>query len=155
MLLVIGASLLSGLMGVVITLLWESQMSHRRQKLDVFKTLLSYRGYIVAEPNLRALNSIDVVFYNERVVRVAFKAFIDAANAKPYEDQRLLARYLKLLECMAKALNYKGVDWTRINECFYLPQGALDRIREEELLRKASLQNQMAIVQERVALQSK
>ena len=45
----------------------------------------------------------------------------------------------------------KAIDWARIKECVYLPQGLLDKFNEEDLLRKASLQTQIAFAQERLA----
>ena len=147
------ASVFSGSLGVVATLWWQSWAGKKEQKLQIFKTLMANRGQIVDESNVKALNLIDIVFYNDKKVRECFKNFVLAAAKVPYSAQDLILKYLRLVESIAEDMGYKDVDWTRINDCIYQPQGLVERKREEELLRKASLQNQMALVNQRNGLE--
>ena len=117
----------------------------------IFKTLLANRGHIVSEANVQALNLIDVVFYNDTDVRACLRAFVESATKQPFSAQELETKYLQLIEKMALVLGMKTIDWARIKECVYLPQGLLDKFNEEDLLRKASLQTQIAFAQERLA----
>lgn len=137
-------SVVSGLAGVLVALWWGHYVSTRSEKVLVFRTLMSCRCHIVAEENVKALNLIDVVFYPHDDVRQCFKEFVDAACKTPFSNQVLVSRCLKLVESIAKVLGYSKIDWSRIDECVYYPKGMSDKIAEEELLRKASLQNQIA-----------
>lgn len=139
-------SLLSGTVGVLATLWWERRMSLRHEKQQVFKTLMANRCHIVSEENVRALNLIDVVFYSDSKVRNCFAAFVEASGKVPFLASNLITKYLKLVESIAAVLNYNEIDWERINECVYYPTALTERQAEEDLLRKASLKNQLAMV---------
>lgn len=121
-------------------------MGKRAEKVRLFKALMACRGHIVSEENVKALNLVDVVFYDCKEVCECHKAFVEASGKIPFSNDVFVAKYLKLVESISKSLHYKKLDWSRINECVYFPKAIVEKYAEEELLRKASLQNQMAIV---------
>lgn len=139
-------SLLSGVVGVLATLWWERRVGLRREKQQIFKTLMANRCCVVSEENVRALNLIDVVFYSDSKVRDCFAAFVEASGKVPFSPPNLITKYLKLVESIAAVLGYKEIDWERINGCVYYPTALTERQAEEDLLRKASLKNQLAMV---------
>ena len=145
-------SVCSGLIGVLATLWWNLKIEKRDEKVQLFKTLMACRGHIASEENVKALNLVDVVFSDCEEACECLKAFVEAAGKVPFSDEFLVAKYLKLVESIATSLGYKKLDWSRISECVYFPKAIVEKHTEEELLRKASLQNQMALVNERINL---
>ncbi|MBQ4109545.1 MAG: hypothetical protein IJC74_01555 [Clostridia bacterium] len=138
--LVIVTALISGLLATIVTILWQSKVAIRNNKMKIFETLMSYRYQIVAEPSVHALNSIDVIFYKDAKVRQAYSNFLDETVKRPEMNPNIADKHLKLLEEMAKALNLKNIHWDDIKQA-YCPTGLSEKIHEEELLRKMQLQS--------------
>ena len=136
---VVITALISGLFATLITLWWQSRSAIRKSKMKIFETLMAYRYMIVAEPSVHALNSIDVVFYNDENVRRAYTDFLNESAKRPEMNPNTADKHLKLLEEMAKALNLKNIHWDDIKQA-YCPNGLFEKIREEELLRKMQIQ---------------
>ena len=136
---VVGTALISGLLATLITIWWQSRSAVRKSKMEIFETLMAYRYMIPSEPSVHALNSVEVVFYRDKNVREAYADFLNEA-AKPADmNPQTADKHLKLLEEMARALKLKNVHWDDIKHV-YFPIGLLDKIREEDLLRKMQLQ---------------
>jgi len=130
---VIIASLLSGLLGVIVTLLVQRHMAKKAEQLALFKTLMCIRFvYGASYEKTRALNLIDVVFYNATGVLSAWGNLYDSyckkepdATAEEIEDNTLA-----LLEAMAKHLDYKNLDWKKIKKS-YLPVGISNDMKNQ------------------------
>lgn len=63
--LVIMTALISGLCATLVTLVWQHRTRIYTNKMNIFRTLMSYRYMISDERCVAALNSIDVVFYKD------------------------------------------------------------------------------------------
>ena len=137
--LVVVTALISGLFATLITIWWQGKAAVRNSKMKIFETLMAYRYSIVSEPSVHALNSIDVIFYNDENVRRAYADFLSEAAKRPEMNPNTADKHLKLLEEMAKALKLKNIHWDDIKQA-YCPNGLFERLREEELLRKMQIQ---------------
>lgn len=138
--LVICTALISGLFATIITLWWQKKSALYNEKMDIFKTVMSYRYKISSEESVSALNAIDVVFYRDTEVRRAYVDFLNEADKKPEFNPNINDKHLKLLEEIAKALNLKDIHWDDIKRSYY-PKGLSEKTREEDTLRKIQIQN--------------
>lgn len=138
--LVISTALISGLLATLVTLWWQKRTAVYNSKKKIFETLMSYRYRIVEEESVHALNSIDVVFYNNDSVRRAYSDFLSEADKKPEMNPNIADKHLKLLEEMAKVLNLKNIHWEDIKHSYY-PNGLMEKTQEEALLRKVQIQS--------------
>ena len=136
----VATALISGLLATLITIWWQGKVAIRNSKMKIFETLMSYRYWIVAEPSVHALNSIDVIFYKDDNVRRAYNDFLNEAAKRPETNPNTADKHLKLLEEIAKALNLKNIHWDDIKQA-YCPNGLSEKIHEEEMLRKMQLQS--------------
>ena len=140
--LVIATSLISGLLATLVTIFWQKHSEEKRSKIKIFEILMSYRYDICDEKNVAALNKIDVVFQKNKNVLNAYKEFkteADSAALNIDKPNQILDKHLKILEEIAKCLGYKNINWEVI-KAYYLPQGLSTKLQEENLLRKAQLQ---------------
>lgn len=133
-------SLLSGLLATVVTIVWQQRSKVAVQKLNIFKTLMTYRFQIVAKENVIALNAIDVFFYDDKAVRLAYREFLSETEKKPEVDANIEDRYLKLLEEIAKAVGLSRIKWDEIKR-FYYPTGLAESIQDETMLRKVQIES--------------
>lgn len=144
--LVITTALISGLLATVVTIWWQRKSTKYNRKLNIFETMMSYRYMIHAEESVKAINSIDVVFYEDDNVRNALASFMNEAGKKPEFNPNIEDKYLKLLEEMAKALKLKDIHWDDIKQTYY-PNGLLQKNQDEEVLRKVQIQNAIETAQ--------
>ena len=116
--LLLSTALISGLLATVVTILWQRKTVSYNRKLSVFNTLMSYRYMISSQPSVNALNTVDVVFYDDEKVRDAYGVFLDEASKKPEFNPQIDEKYLKLLEAMAVSLKMHDIDWDDIKHCY-------------------------------------
>lgn len=138
--LIIGTALISGLFATLITLFWQHKSQVFEKKYNIFKTLMSYRYMTVAEECVKALNSIDVVFYKDKKVRDAYEKFLLETEKAPEEHSNVDDKYLKLLEEISKSLKLEAIRWDTIKHT-YLPSTLAEKIYEENLLRKIQIRS--------------
>ncbi|MDR5729800.1 MAG: hypothetical protein RB191_20495 [Terriglobia bacterium] len=137
-------ALLVGPLAAVVTQLWfESRRERRRQKHWVFHTLMSNRRTVLNPDFVRALNSIDVVFYSNSTVRKRFRDLLQhyslpdwrAVPISPELVEKARDLTAQLLAEMAKDLNY-SYDHTDLKDNAYAPQGWENQENEFMLIRK-------------------
>lgn len=109
---------------------WLQDRSERRKdKMQIFKTLMTSRIYGWTTDSVHALNLIDVVFANDAPVRTAWSNLLEAYSST--EQSELMAKkrqtlMYKLLDAMAENLGYKNkITWEAIQNP-YIPQGMVD-----------------------------
>ena len=92
--LIIISSLLSGLIGVIVSNKYYHKNEIRRSKLQVLQQLLGNRHDLKGQSFTEALNKILVVFYDSKEVLFALKEFyetiISSQKTKDITDQKLL-----------------------------------------------------------------
>lgn len=147
--LVVVSALISGLLATVVTLYLQHRERVLTEKRRVFSILVSsrYRYDISVEENVRAINSIDVIFYKDKSVRAALVAFFDEAD-KQAPGSNIFDKYLKLLEEMAKAVKYTDIHWDRLKRWYY-PKGLGEKINQENAIREAQFKSAQATLQSR------
>lgn len=148
--LVIVTALISGLLATVVTILWQRNAQIKQSKMHVFETLMAYRYMIASEESVKALNSIDVIFYKDNAVRAAYKDFLNEADKRPELNPNTADKHLKLLEEMSKALKLGDIHWDDIKRAYY-PAGLSEKVQEETLLRKMQIPSAAATIQHSAA----
>ena len=68
--LVLVTALISGLLGSVLTILWQRHYESRRLKLHIFETLMAYRYLIWSQESVNAINSVAVVTFHHLWLRL-------------------------------------------------------------------------------------
>jgi len=113
---------------VVISLWVQSRRDKKSAKQRLFMTLLSERKSIIITYELsKALNTIDVVFADNRTVVDLWHKYYTLLSLPPSEDRN--HTWLELLGAMAEDLNYPKLKHTDLDK-YYTPQGHVD---EKEL----------------------
>lgn len=122
----------------------QNRSEKRKDKLKVFTHLMSYRyfGY-VDQVSVNILNSVPIVFHDDKNVVKKYYNYIQSLNIKP-EDVELKGNEInnnktKMLEEMAKALKYKNINWEIIQNP-YLPEGLINQIRQENIYKQGQLE---------------
>ncbi len=100
---------------------YQDHKAKKQAQLDLFLTLMANRQKNpISEEWVDALNSIDVVFQNNKKVRAAWKEYLDSLNEKSSHFDNQNSYKLDLLSEMAEALGYKQLKQTEIDR-FYSP----------------------------------
>ncbi len=118
----------------------QSRAEKRKDKMQIFKTLMTSRIYGWTPESVNALNVIDIVFANDKSVRAAWKDLSDKYNVTNPDEHHLmkikLAQY-KLLDEIAKSLGYKDkITWETIQNP-YLPVGMVNQIEAQKNMQQA------------------
>lgn len=126
----------------------QDRAEKRKDKMAVFKAVMTDR-YGWSRETVLALNSIPIVFANDKPVRDAWKEYykclcIQEPNSMELK-QRSEALY-KLLENMASALGYKEtINWDDIQNP-YIPKGMASSFDNA-----VTIQDQMAVLLQRMS----
>lgn len=128
----------SGITATCITIWYQRKAAKKEAMQKIFTTAISCRYFIAQEENLKALNSIDVIFNKNEDVRAAWKKYL--MNTKDEQASVIDIRdaYMNLLNKMASACGYKNIEWDDLTT-FYSPIGVLEKIQDEEVLRKQQI----------------
>lgn len=125
---------LSPVIAVLIGQLLQCRAEKRKDKMDIFKTLMVNRHAVWSVDSVRALNSIDIIFSDDKEVRSRWKEYYDKLciqqpNASDFA--RINVSRDKLLEAMACSLGYKNkVTWETIQNP-YIPKAMVDAQAQE------------------------
>ena len=118
------------ILAVVIGQYLQNRAEKRKDKMQIFRTLMTSRIYGWTVDSVHALNLIDVVFAKDTAVRGAWKNLLDAYSSS--EESELMKQKRQnlnynLLEEMAKNLGYKDrITWESI-QIPYVPKGMIDQ----------------------------
>lgn len=134
------------ILAVIIGQYLQDRAERRKDKMRVFKTLMTSRIYGQVDgwsrEGVEAMNIIDVVFVDDKRVRGAWKDLNDKFRVTNPDEQHLekirQAQY-KLLEEMAKALGYKDkITWETIQNP-YVPKGLVDQMNDQSAYNQGML----------------
>ncbi len=111
----------------------------RKDKMQIFKVLMTSRIYGWTTDSVHALNIIDIVFADDRRVREAWKDLFDKYCVSNPDQQHLIkvqqAQY-KLIEEIAKSLGYKDkITWETIQNP-YVPNGMAQKMEAEKSMQQ-------------------
>ena len=112
----------------------QDRAEKRKDKLNVFKTLMANRTGWSPE-SVYAMNIIDVVFADDSAVRNCWKAYYEKLciqNPDEMQLKQIETAKEKMLESMAVSLGYKDkITWETIQKP-YMPIGMLDTIQRQQ-----------------------
>lgn len=113
----------------------SNRSEKRKDKIQIFKTLMISRIYGRTPDSVNALNIIDIVYSDDKKVRAAWKDLNDKFRVTNPDQQHLKkienAQY-KLLETMANLLGYKDkITWETIQNP-YVPVGMAQQIETQK-----------------------
>lgn len=112
----------------------QNRANKRKDKLEIFKTLMISRSGWSME-SYRALNIIDIVFADDETVRARWKEYYDKLcieNPSEVELKKIGTAQVKLLEAMAVSLGYKDkITWETIQNP-YKPKGMADAEQKQQ-----------------------
>ena len=128
------------IIAVIIGQWLQTRSEKRKDKMHIFKTLMTSRVYGWTQESVYCLNIIDIVFADDREVRNAWKDLYDKYCVQNPDESQLkkieTAQY-KLLESMAVSLGYKDkVTWETIQNP-YIPKGMLRQIETQNQSQQA------------------
>ena len=121
----------------------------RKDKMQIFKTLMTSRIYGWTQESVHCLNIIDIVFADDKIVRDAWKDLYDkycVQNPDAAQLKKIQNAQYKLLETISKSLGYKDkVTWETIQNP-YVPDGMIKQWQEQAKSQQAynTLLNTMA-----------
>ncbi|MCH7973928.1 MAG: hypothetical protein IH949_08590 [Bacteroidetes bacterium] len=110
---VIVASLLSGIIGIIISNIYHARFEERKIKIDTFKRVFSNRYDLQGDEFSKALNEIFVIYNNSENVISALRSFHQKVVNKQNSEDELL----KLLKTMCKEVD---INFDDFNDSFFL-----------------------------------
>lgn len=120
----------------------QNRAQKRKDKMEIFKTLMIARNGWTVE-SVRALNTIDIIFVNDKNVRAAWKDLYDkycVENPDSAHLEKIRQAQYKLIEAIAVSLGYKNqITWETIQNP-YIPKG----MTEAEQLQRELQNGQLA-----------
>lgn len=129
------AIIVSPLVAVLVGQYLQNKEKKRADKMDIFKTLMIWRGMGWTLDSVKALNTIEVVFGDDKKVINQWKNYYNSLCIEnPSETELLLIKNEgnKLLAVMAKSLGYKKtVTWETIQKP-YIPKGLTDNMNQQQ-----------------------
>ena len=138
--LTLAALIIIPIVAVVIAQWLQNRSEKRKDKMQIFKTLMTSRIYGWTPDSVNALNIIDIVYSDDNKVRAAWKDLNDKYQVTNPDQQHLKkienAQY-KLLEAMAISLGYKDkITWETIQNP-YMPVGMAQQIEAQKNMQQA------------------
>jgi hypothetical protein len=118
---------------------YQDRKTKKEAQLRLFLTLMADRKSTpITKEWVDALNTIDVVFQDNKKVRQAWREYLDSLNEKSPHFDRSNSFRLDLLSEMAMALGYKNLKQTEIDR-FYSPKYFGSQMSRHEILFKENL----------------
>lgn len=128
------------ILAVIIGQWLQNKAEKRKDKMYIFKTLMTSRVYGWTLESVNCLNIIDIVFSDDKNVRNAWKDLYDkycVQNPDEAQLKKIETAQYKLLEAMAISLGYKNkVTWETIQNP-YIPKGMLQQIEAQNRSQQA------------------
>lgn len=121
----------------------QNRAEIRKDKMHIFKVLMTSRIYGWTQESVHCLNIIDIVFSDDKKVRNAWKDLYDkycVQNPDETQLKKIQNAQYKLLDTMASSLGYKDkVTWETIQNP-YIPEG-MRRQQQEQVASQQAYNN--------------
>lgn len=118
----------------------QNRAEIRKDKIHIFKVLMTSRIYGWTQESVHCLNIIDIVFSDDKKVRNAWKDLYDkycVQNPDEAQLKKIQNAQYKLLDTMANSLGYKDkVTWETIQNP-YIPDGMIRQQQEQAASQQA------------------
>jgi len=116
------ATIGGAIIGSFLGFLWQMKSEKRKMKINVFQTLMAYRGVGAIEPDwIKCLNIIDVVFYGNKKIKTLRKDYFTHLYEPLYSTRQHEKILLDLLFEIAKDIGYKSLTQSDILD-YYGPK---------------------------------
>ena len=126
----LAAVIISPILAVIIAQYLQNRSEKRKDKMQIFKVLMTSRIYGWTPESVHCLNLIDFVFSDDKNVREAWKDLYDkycVENPTETELKKINDAQYKLLETIAQSLGYKNkITWETIQNP-YIPKGMISQ----------------------------
>lgn len=124
------AVIISPIIAVLITKYLQNKENKRKDKIEIFKILMTGRIYGWDIASVHALNIIEIVFSEDKNVISQWKNYYNATCTDDYQNIKI--QQTKLLEEIGKTLGYKDkISWESIEKP-YIPKWLDERMRKEK-----------------------
>ena len=143
------AVLLSPIIALLIAKKLQEKEEKRKEKVYILKVLMTQRFSIKSIDFVNALNLIDIIFVDDKLVREAYKNLYNAYAVKvdTNNNDEVLAyctgikkKTTKLIESIVKNIGYKDkITWDTIQEP-YIPQWLHDELIAKSEMNSAQVQ---------------
>ena len=137
------AILVSPIIAIYVGSYFQDRAEKRKDKMMLFKTILTTRVYGWTYESVNALNLIDIVFFDEKKVRVAWKNLYDKYALDGSVDDNIdIIRNAQneLYITMAISLGYEDKIVRDVIEKPYLPNGLVEAQKQEQQYKKGQLE---------------
>ena len=137
------AIVVSPIIAIYVGSYFQDRAEKRKDKMMLFKTILATRIYGWTYESVNALNLIDIVFFDENKVRLAWKNLYDKyALDGSVEDNVDIIKNAQneLYITMAIALGYEDKIVRDVIEKPYLPNGLAEAQKQEQQYKKGQLE---------------
>ena len=132
--LTLAALIIIPVFAVVVAQWLQNRSEKRKDKMQIFRTLMTSRIGWSMEKSY-ALNTIDIVFADDKNVRAAWKELYDkycVDNPDEHHLNKIQQAEDKPLETMAVSLGYKDkITWETIQNP-YIPKGMLEQMNNQK-----------------------
>ena len=116
---IIVSATVSGVLATFITLWWQNRSEKMKIRKEVFETLMAFRFKVSHAESVKALNCVQVVFYDCDNVQKAWQAFKTAVDSENGNSTKIADAHITLLEEIAKVLKYDKLNWKDIKAYYY------------------------------------
>lgn len=139
---------IAGMIIIPLLLFWitnkaQAKEQRRKDKMQIFTVLMTNRELGWSIDTVHALNMLDIVFSNDKKVRMAWCAYYKAlcnqsGDSACIDTQR--KAYKALLKEMAASLGYQeNILWEAVDKP-YIPQGMMDAFQQQQHFQSGKVQ---------------
>lgn len=126
----------------------EDNKEKKSRKLDIFKTLLATRANTISFEHVKALNMIDIEFYDEKSIRDCWNIYRDHLNSYPdkYDENKQTFWEEKRKEYLTDLLHLMSLyfwydfDKVLLKKGAYVPMAHVNIYAEETAFRRMFLE---------------
>lgn len=127
------------IVSVVIGQYLQNRAEKRNDKVEIFKTLMTYRNSGYTDSTcVKSLNLIPILFIKDKKVMNAYNDFVKLMNTKEKNvdiENQISITKVKLLEEIAKSLKYNKINWEIINTPYLPPETLINQQMGEQLVK--------------------
>lgn len=135
--------IISPILAVLIGQYLQNRLEKRRDKMQIFKILMTARIYGWTVDGVHALNIIDIIFVDDKEVRSAWSDLYEKyciQNPNEVQSESIQKSYYKLLETMANSLGYKNkITWETI-QTIYTPKVMVECQKQQKDMQNEQLE---------------
>jgi hypothetical protein len=106
---------------VFISIWYQNRQIRQKAKMDLFLKLMAHRRLSpITQQWVDSLNTIDVVFQNDKKVQLSWRAYYESLHETDPKNQNNETYLIEMLSEIAKSLGYNHLTPSRISD-FYTP----------------------------------